>query len=136
MNKCKYFVCLFGAEAQSLKADMINCLEAIEMDSCADQPNMLNRPNVVRELLKTVRIRKIRYLGYTLRGGRYRNHQLIMKSKIQGRRGIGLKQMSWLKHFRDQTGIRSAQHLFRLAEYPEQLASVNVIGTCYDQKNF
>lgn len=135
-------VLLYGAETWTLKAAAVNRLEAFEMwlhrrmlriPWTAMQTNeaVLNRAGAVRELFQTIKIRKISYLGHVLRGDRYKILQLIMKGKIEGRRGIGRKQMSWLKNIRDWTGIRSAEQLFRIAENREQLANViaNVRGT-------
>lgn len=143
MIKCYIWsVLLYGAEVWTLKAATINRLEAFEMwlhrrmlkiPWVALQRNeaVLDRANTVRELLTTVKCRKLAYLGHVLRGNRYRILQLIMKGKIEGRRGVGRKQISWLKNIRDWTGIHSVEQLFRMAEDRDQLAIViaNVRGT-------
>lgn len=143
MIKCYIWsVLLYGAEVWTLKAVTINRLEAFEMwlhrrmlriPWVALQRNeaVLDRANTVRELLTTVKCRKLAYLGHVLRGNRYRMLQLIMKGKIEGRRGVGRKQISWLKNIRDWTGIHSVEQLFRMAEDRDQLAIViaNVRGT-------
>jgi len=85
---------------------------------------VVNRASAVRELLITVKCRKLSYLGHILNGDRYRILQLIMKGKIEGRRGVGRKHASWLRNLREWTGIRSAEQLFRLAEDRAQLAIV------------
>lgn len=54
---------------------------------------LLNRASAVRELFKTIKIRKICSLGHALSGDRYKILQLLMKGKIEARRGIGKKQL-------------------------------------------
>ena len=56
--------------------------------------DVLKRSNSQRELLNTVKSRKISYLGHILRGSKYRLLQLILKGKIEGHRGPGRKQQS------------------------------------------
>jgi len=115
MIKCYVWsVLLYGAETWTL------CY----IKECSGYPAQLGRPteavlnraNAVRELFDTIQIRKIAYLEHVFRGDRYRVLQLIMKGKIEGSRGIGRKQMSWLKNIPDWSGIRSAEELFRLGE--------------------
>lgn len=58
---------------------------------------MLSRANAVCELFKTIKIRNISYLGHVFRGDQYKILQIIIKTRIEGLRGIGQKQMSLLK---------------------------------------
>lgn len=120
-------VLLYGVETWTLKVRTMNQLEAFEMwlhrrmlripwTQHVTNENVLRRANIERQLLTTVKCRKTSYLGHILRGDKYRLLQLILKGKIEGRRGIGRKQQSWLRNIRDWTGIRRAGELFRLAE--------------------
>jgi len=54
-----------------------------------------------------------------------------MKDKIEGRRGVGRRQASWLRNLREWNGIRSAEQLFRLSEDRAQLAIVIAIVVLY-----
>ncbi|CAH2243467.1 jg9382 [Pararge aegeria aegeria] len=72
--------------------------------------------NQRRELLHTIKIRKVAYLGHVLRHERYELLQLIMMGKVAGRRGVGRRKKSWLRNIREWTGIASAPELFRLAK--------------------
>jgi len=74
----------------------------------ATNENVLRRANPERQLLMTVKCRKTSYLGHILRGYKYRLLQLILKGKIEGRRGAGRKQLSRLRNIRDWTDIRGA----------------------------
>ncbi|KAF6202919.1 hypothetical protein GE061_003326 [Apolygus lucorum] len=58
-----------------------------------------------RQLFKDVKRRKIGYLGHVFRGDRYAFQRLVLEGKIEGRRGIGRKQLSWLRDIRRWTGI-------------------------------
>lgn len=143
MAKCYVWsVLLYSAETWTLKISTMNKIEALEMwihrrilkiPWVARQTNeqVLERARVERELLTTIKIRKLSYLGHILRGQKYRVLQLILKGKIEGRRGIGRKQASWMKNIREWTGIRNAGELFHLAENRERFAVViaNVRGT-------
>jgi hypothetical protein len=53
-----------------------------------------------RELLTTVKRRKAAYLGHIFRGEKYALLQLLVQGKIEGRRGMGRKRVSWLKNLR------------------------------------
>lgn len=140
MVKCYVWsVLLYGAEAWTLKINTMNRLEAFEMwllrrmlriswIERVTNGRVLERAGTDRMLLSAVKCRKVAYLGHVLRGEKYRLLQLIMKGKVEGRRGIGRKRMSWLKNIREWTGIRSAEELFRMAEnrsaYAEVIANV------------
>ena len=102
-------ILLYGVEAWTLKVTPMNRLEAFEMwvfrrmlripwAERVTNRDVLKRSNTQRELLNTVKCRKISYLGHILRGSKYRLLQLILKGKIEGRRGPGRKQQSWLRN--------------------------------------
>ncbi|CAG9834167.1 unnamed protein product [Diabrotica balteata] len=66
---------------------------------------VLRSVNKDRELLKTAKHRKISCLGH-----------IVRKSKIEGLRGVGRKQVSWVKNIRECTQIPNAEQLFHIAE--------------------
>ncbi|CAH2229128.1 jg5218 [Pararge aegeria aegeria] len=80
---------------------------------------VLRRVGCQRELWKTVKKKKVAYLGHVLRHDRYRKLQLIMMGKVSGKRRIGRKRKSWLRNIREWTGIASATQLFSLAREKE-----------------
>ncbi|CAH2237495.1 jg12828 [Pararge aegeria aegeria] len=77
---------------------------------------VFRRVGCQRELWKTVKKKKVAYLGNVLRHDRYRLLQLIM---MTGKRRIGRKRKSWLRNIRELTGIASAAQLFSLAREKE-----------------
>ena len=61
---------------------------------------VLRRMKKQRELLTNIKKRKTAYLGHILRNEKYKILQLILEKKIEGKRGIGRKQMSWTRNIR------------------------------------
>lgn len=134
MVKCYIWsVLLYGMEAWTLKISTTNRIEALEMwihrrmlkipwTAHITNEVVLRKANKERELFRTIKRGKISYLGHILRGDRYCILQLILKGKIEGRRGVGRKQMSWLRNIRDWTEIRSAGQLFHMAKDREAFA--------------
>lgn len=118
---------LYGVETWSLKVRTLNRIESFEMwilrrmlriswtDHMSNN-DVLLRAGVERELLDIVKQRKTSYLGHILRGDRYSIPKLILQGKIEGKRGQGRKQHSWLRNIRDWCGIPDAGSIFRHAE--------------------
>jgi len=96
--------------------------------------DVLKRAGTQRKPLTKIKYRKIEYLGHVQRGERYCLLQLILKGRIEGRRGIGRKKLSWLRNIRTWTEVRSAEELFRMAVDRITMARViaNVRGTGQD----
>jgi len=65
------------------------------------------------EILHSVQVRNDD-LGHVLRDVKYQLIQLIVQGKIDGVRGQGRRQTSWLKNIRQWTGMTTV-HLFRAA---------------------
>jgi hypothetical protein len=129
MLKCYVWpVLLYGMEAWTLKASSINKLEVFEMwclrrmlrISWTDRvrnEEVLRRAGLQdRELFNYVKSKKTAYLGHIIRGERYTFQQLILEGKIEGRRGLGRKKMSWLRNIRQWTGIHSYEMLRNAAK--------------------
>lgn len=57
--------------------------------------NVIHQTNTKRALLTTIKCWKIAYLGHVLTGEQYRLLQVILKSKIEGRRGIDWHIRCW-----------------------------------------
>ena len=99
---------LYGVETWTLRTSMINKIEAFEMwtfrrilkipwTSHTSNEEVLRRVNRERELYHIIKVRKTAYLGRVLRNDKYRYAQLIIKGKIEGKRGMGRKKLSWPK---------------------------------------
>ena len=120
-------VLLYGVEGWTLGVSMMNKIEAFEMwlyrrmlriswvDRVSNE-RVLNIMNKDRELLTTVKRRKAAYFGHILRGDKYSLLQLIVEGKIEGRRGVGRRRMSWLGNLRQWFDVPEAAHLIRLAQ--------------------
>lgn len=115
----------YGCETWTLKTAMMNRLEAFEMwcyrrilrISWVDKISnvrVLRRLNQERELLRIVKRRKLAYLGHLLRGPKYRLLQTILEGKIEGKRRIGRKCLSWTRNLRHWSQL-SVDQLFHLA---------------------
>ena len=120
-------ILLYGVETWSLKVRTLKRIEAFEMWTLRrmlriswtehiTNDDVLLRAGVERELLNIVKQRKTSYLGHILRGSRYFIPKLIVQGKIEGRRGPGRKQHSWLRNIREWCGIPDAGSIFRHAE--------------------
>ncbi|CAH2242692.1 jg7589 [Pararge aegeria aegeria] len=116
---------------RTIKEDLRKRLEAFEMwayrrmlkiswTQKVTNEEVLRRVGCQRELWKTVKKKKVAYVGHVLRHDRYRLLQLIMMGKVAGKRRIGRKRKSWLRNIREWTGIASAAQLFSLAREQEK----------------
>lgn len=50
-----------------------------------------------KELLLTIKKKKLQNLGHVMRGERYGILRLVIEGKIEGRKSVGRRQNSWLK---------------------------------------
>ncbi|BES87340.1 Dehydrogenase [Nesidiocoris tenuis] len=136
MVRCYIFsIVLYGVESWTLKTADINRLEAFEMwlirrmfkipwTARLRNDYILQRNNLSRELMRTVKTRKVAYLGHILRNPKYELLQKIMMGKISGRRGVGRKRASWLLNIRQWTGIPRAADLFQMARDRDRFGEV------------
>lgn len=122
-------VLLYGAETWTLKLDTMRRLEAFEMwlyrrmlriswTQHITNQAVLNTINRDQELLTTIKKRKTSYLGHIMRNDKYNLLRLIIEGKIEGRRGVGRRTMSWLRNIRAWTGM-NVQQLLRAAQNRE-----------------
>lgn len=128
-------VLLYGMEAWTMKATTLNKLESFEMwtyrrllkipwtDRVTNE-EVLRQMRKERELLTIVKKRKVGYFGHIMRNSQYKLLQLIIEGKIEGRRGIGRKQMAWLRNIREWTGLRSIGELIHTASDREMYKHV------------
>lgn len=80
----------------------------------AHVPNIeiLRRMKKEKEVLPTVKARKIQYLGQIMRNtSRYHLLQTILQGKIPGKRSVGRRRISWLKNIRSWTSKTSTELL-------------------------
>lgn len=133
-------VLLYGAEGWTLKTNMINKLEAFEMwvyrrilkipwTAKIRNEEVLRRINKDRQLFDTIKKRKTAYFGHIMRNEKYNFLQLIIEGKIEGRRGIGRKKMSWLRNIRQWTGLHNIQTLIHTAR--DRVAMENVVANIH-----
>jgi len=53
-------------------------------------------------LLTTIKAQKLEYIGHIMRNKQqYNILQLILQGKIEGKRSVGRRRISWLKNLRD-----------------------------------
>ena len=119
-TKCYVWsVLLYGMEGWTLKVNTMNRLKAFEMwvyrrilkvpwTARRTNEEILERIGRGRELMSIIKRRKTAYLGHVVRNERYHLLQLIMEGKIERRRGVGRRRISWLRNIRQWTGIRAA----------------------------
>jgi hypothetical protein len=116
---------LYGMEALTIKQSEIKKLNSFEMwcyrrihriswTEKVTNIEVLQRMKKECEVIKTVKIRKIQYLGHIMRGEKYVLLRLIMQGKIQGKRNPGRRKISWLRNLREWFGCSSLE-LFRSA---------------------
>lgn len=126
MARCYVFsVLLYGCESWTMDPQTEKRIEAFEMYTYrrilriswmqkVTNDEVLQRMSKQRELLNTIKERKMQYLGHVLRGERYELLRLIIEGKVQGRRSVGRRQNSWLKDLR-RWFDRSSAEIFRAA---------------------
>lgn len=126
---------LYGVEAWTLKTYHMNLLESFEMwcyrrilkipwTARVTNEDVLKRIGKTRELLKAIKKRKTAYLGHVIRGDKYNILQLILEGKIEGKRGIGRKQLSWLRNIRHWTGLQTIGSLINTARNREAFTHI------------
>lgn len=124
MLRCYVFsTLLYGVEAWTLKQNNIRNIEAFEMwcyrrilkiswTEKISNVEVLQRVNKDCEVIKTIKTRKLQYLGHLMRGEKYSLLRNIMQGKIRGKRSVGRRKISWLRNLREWCGC-SSNELFR-----------------------
>ncbi|CAG9830510.1 unnamed protein product [Diabrotica balteata] len=112
-----------GLESWTLKQEHINKLQSFEMwcyrrmlriawTQKKANTKVLREMGKECDIINTIKIRKLQYLGHVMRGQRYELLRLIIKGKIKEGRSIGKRRVSWLKNLRDWFKCSSVE-LFR-----------------------
>jgi hypothetical protein len=124
--KCYIFpILLYGVEAWTLTETLTRKLEAFEMwvyrrilriswTEHVTNTEVIQRIGKEKEIVNTIKQRKLEYLGHILRHDKYRLLQLIVQGKIDSKRGPGRRRHSWLQNLRKWFGLTSVE-LFRSA---------------------
>lgn len=133
--RCYIFsILLYGVEAWTLTQTMCKRLEAFEMwvyrrilkiswrDKIKNE-TVLQRMKKGTEVLKTVKRRKLQYLGHIMRNSKYGLLQLLLQGKIQGRRRPGRKRTSWVQNLKDWYNTDTTS-LFRAAVSKERISQM------------
>ncbi|KAL3268742.1 hypothetical protein HHI36_007844 [Cryptolaemus montrouzieri] len=126
LAKCYIFsILLYGVEAWTMTERLMKKLEAFELwvyrrilripwtDHITNE-EVLRRLDKHREILFTVKKRKMEYFGHIMRHEKYRLLQLIIQGKTDSKRGPGRRRHSWLHSLRQWYGLTTIQ-LFRSA---------------------
>lgn len=126
-------VLLYGTEAWTLSEASMKKLEAFEMwcyrrilrISWVDRVTnieVLHRMGKECEVIKTIKKRKLEYLGHIIRNEqRYGLLQLILQGKVYGKRGPGRRRISWLQNLRKWFNMTTTG-LFRIAANKVKIA--------------
>lgn len=124
--RCYVFSILtYGVEAWTLTEAACKRLEAFEMWCYrrmlriswiyhVTNEAVLQRVRKQKEVLNSIKERKLSYFGHVMRNQKYGLLQLIMQGKFNGKRGPGRRRVSWLRNLRQWTGMTSMD-LFRAA---------------------
>lgn len=135
LTRCYIFsILLYGAECWTVTATLLKKLEAFEMwiyrrilrVSWIDKVTnveILRRLDKETEIVKTIKTRKLGYLGHISRHPeRYGILQKILKGELEGRqRGRGRKRTSWMQNLREWFNEPNAS-LYQIVQNRDQLA--------------
>ncbi len=133
MIRCYVFsTLLYGCESWTLDPTTENRIAAFEMYlyrrilripwvQKVTNNEVLVRMKKDRELLFTLKKRKLTYLGHVLRGEKYEILRVILEGKIVGKRSVGRRQNSWTKDLRRWCACSTIE-LFRKAASKIQTA--------------
>lgn len=134
--RCYVFSTLFyGVESWTLTEASSIKLEAFEMwlyrriqripwTERITNTEVLRRMGKEKEVLNTVKTRKLQYLGHIMRNeSRYVLLQKILQGKVYGARGVGRRRISWLKNLRTWFN-QSTTQLFRAAVNKVRIANM------------
>jgi len=124
MIQCYVFpIVLYGMEGWTLTQKLEEKINAFEMwiyrrilkiswrDHVTNK-DVLKRMNTERNLLYTVKKRKLMYFGHVMRNEKYRLLHLIIQGRIEGRRTPGRRRTSWLANLK-KWFRKSTSSLFR-----------------------
>lgn len=125
--RCYVFsVLLYGVESWTLTEATAGRLEAFEMwtyrrilkiswTEKISNTRVLQKLNKEKEIMYTVKRRKLEYLGHIMRNEtKYKLLKCILQGKVEGKRNVGRRRISWLKNLRTWFGT-STTGLFRAA---------------------
>ena len=124
--RCYVFpVLTYGCESWTFNPEMERRIDAFEMYlyrrilriswmERRTNIDVLNTMGKSRELMRTIKERKLQYIGHIMRGKKYEILRLIIEGKVQGKRSVGRRQNSWLKDLRRWFG-RTSTEIFRAA---------------------
>jgi hypothetical protein len=116
-----FSVLLYGVETWTLIELTSKKIEAFEIwlyrrmliissiDRISNQ-RVLEKMGKQKELLNTIKARKLEYIGHIMRNNqRYNTLQLILQGKIEGKISVGRRRISWMKNLREWYNIKSIE---------------------------
>ncbi|KAL1447433.1 hypothetical protein WDU94_013960 [Cyamophila willieti] len=131
MIRCYIFsILLYGCESWTMNLAMEKRIEAFEMYLYRRilkiswmqkimNVEVLNHMQKEKELLQTIKERKIQYLGHILRGEKYALLQLIFQGNIEGKRSRGRPRKMWMDDIMRWTGLTSSDIINKLKSRTE-----------------
>jgi len=129
-------VASYGCESRTLKQNEETHLDAFEMKGLrtilrvswtAKKTNklVLNKAGVKRELLDTVKARKLAYYGQTTRKQGNCLEKEIMEGTMPGARSLGRLRMSWMDNINTWTGL-PVKEAIRMTEDRDKWRSTSI----------
>ena len=126
---------LYGAESWTISRTIQDRLQAAEMwflrrmlrISWTDRITnkvVLGRAGTSRQLIKTIIIRQIRFLGHVMR--KELLEYLALTGKIEGRRSRGRQRLTYLRWLQRATGIPPLELIKRCKNREEDMIVANV----------
>lgn len=108
--KMLYMVLLYDLDSISLDIEALEIylywrILNISWASHTSNAEVLTKLNKERELLTLIKRRKTAYIGHVMRNNTYQLLQSLLQGKIEGRRRMERKPMSWLWNIRHWTGF-------------------------------
>ena len=115
----------YGVETWTVKKREMDRLEAFELwtyrrilrlswKDKVTNDEVMRRMGKRKEILNTVKIRKLQYLGHVMRGEKYHLLQLVIQGKLQGKRRPGRRRISWIDNLKTWFNCSTIE-LFRAA---------------------
>lgn len=91
------------------------CFRRILNISWVKNLKVLRRIGKDKVIMRTIKIRKLRYFGHMMRGEKYKNLHLILEGKICGKRSKRRPNTNWLQNLRQWFDCNTNQ-IFKAAQ--------------------
>ncbi|CAG9835839.1 unnamed protein product [Diabrotica balteata] len=120
-------ILLYDCETWTLKTTILNKrILKISWVSHTSNEDVRQMINSERLLINTIKRRKTEYFGHIIRGPKYHLLRLIIQGKVEGKKWIRRKKLSWLRNIRQWCGS-TVEELFRAADRERFQEIVNMM---------